>query len=91
MKKSFLFIMIAMASLVASAADITKEQFIATGKANAEKKDKAFNEAAYDKIFAKQDLNKDGILSDEEQAAAKAAAQKARAARKAKAAQKKAE
>lgn len=77
MKKLLLFSMIAIAGMTASAADITKEQFLASGKAAAEKRGTEFNEAGRTAAFEKQDLNKDGVLSADEQAAAKPAGAKA--------------
>jgi len=79
MKKMILFVMLAMVGITASAADQTKEQFIASGKALAEKRGTEFNEAARIAAFERQDLNKDGVLSDDEQAASKSAAQKGKA------------
>ncbi|MFA6174642.1 MAG: hypothetical protein WC334_10065 [Kiritimatiellales bacterium] len=79
MKKLLLFSMIAIAGITASAADITKEQFIADGKAASEKRGTEFNEKMRIAAFEKQDLNKDGVLSTEEQAANKSAAQKGKA------------
>lgn len=81
MKKIVLFSIIALIGLTASAADQTKDQFIAAQKARAEKAGKEFNAAATEKIFAARDLNKDGKLSAEEQKpAAKPAAKKPAAA-----------
>ena len=77
MKKIVLFSIIAVAGIAASAADMTKDQFIAAQKTRAEKGGKEFNAAATDKQFAAKDKNKDGKLSDEEQKpAAKPAAKK---------------
>lgn len=83
MKKLLLFSMIAMIGITASAADLTKADYIAQRKAAAEKAGKAFNEKGVIGNFNKQDLNKDGVLSDEEQAAAKVAAKAAAEAKKA--------
>ncbi len=66
MKKLLLFISIAMIGVVASAADQTKEQFIAKQKKMAETAKKPFNEAKAIKDFDKKDLNKDGVLSADE-------------------------
>ncbi len=66
MKKIVLFSVIALIGLTASAADQTKEQFMAAKKAAAEKAGKEFNAAASEKAFAARDLNKDGKLSAEE-------------------------
>jgi hypothetical protein len=66
MKKIVLFSIIALIGLTASAADQTKEQFMAARKALAERGGKEFNAAATEKIFAARDLNKDGKLSAEE-------------------------
>jgi hypothetical protein len=73
MKKIVLFSIIALIGLTASAADQTKEQFIAASKARAEKAGKEFNAAATEKQFAAKDTNKDGKLSAEELAAKPAA------------------
>ena len=70
MKKLLLFFAIAMIGVVASAADQTKEQFIAARKATLEKAGKEFTkavEANAGRMFDRLDLNKDGKLSDEEQ------------------------
>lgn len=75
MKKLLLFSMIAMIGITASAADITKADYLAKRKAIAEKTGKPFNEKGLLALFDKQDLNKDGVLSDEEQATARAAAE----------------
>jgi 5,10-methylene-tetrahydrofolate dehydrogenase/methenyl tetrahydrofolate cyclohydrolase len=76
MKKIVLFSMIALAGITVSAADMTKEQFVATKKAAAEKAGTEFNEKAVEAAFAKRDLNKDGVLSaDELKPAPKKAAQ----------------
>ena len=69
MKKSLLFVMIAMIGITVSAADQTKEQFLAKSKAVAEKSGKEFDAAKAEAAFAKKDLNKDGVLSAEEVAA----------------------
>ena len=66
MKKLLLLSMIAMIGITASAADITKEQFIAKQKAAMEKAGKEFNEAKAAAAFDKKDLNKDGVLSADE-------------------------
>ena len=81
MKKIVLFSIIALIGLTASAADQTKDQFIAARKAAAEKAGKEFNATAAEKQFAAKDLNKDGKLSAEElKPAAKPAAKKPAAA-----------
>lgn len=67
MKKIVLFSIIALIGLTASAADQTKDQFMAAMKARAEKGGKEFNAANTEKQFAAKDKNKDGKLSDEEQ------------------------
>jgi len=67
MKKSFLFIMIAMVGITVCAADITKEQFVAAKKAASEKAGRKFNEKVCLSNFAKKDLDQNGVLSDEEQ------------------------
>ena len=69
MKKSLLFVMIAMIGITVSAADQTKEQFLARSKTLAEKGGKTFDAAKAEETFAKKDLNKDGVLSAEEAAA----------------------
>ncbi|NOU35238.1 MAG: hypothetical protein HOO88_00455 [Kiritimatiellaceae bacterium] len=66
MKKLLLFIAIAMIGVVASAADQTKEQFLAERKAAVEKAGKPFNEKTAAAAFDKKDINKDGVLSAEE-------------------------
>ena len=66
MKKLLLFIAIAMIGVIASAADQTKEQFIANQKKTLEKAGKPFDEAKAIKAFDKKDLNKDGVLSADE-------------------------
>ncbi len=68
MKKILLFSMIAIAGLTASAADITKEEFIA------KKKGSGADEATAIAEFEKKDRNSDGVLSDKEQNPTKAAA-----------------
>ncbi len=81
MKKIVLFSIIALIGITASAADQTKEQFMAAMKARAEKGGKEFNAAATEKLFAAKDKDKDGKLSAEEQKpAAKPAAKKPAAA-----------
>ena len=84
MKKLLLFSIITMIGITASAADITKEDYMAQRKAIAEKAGKVFNEKRNLADFEKQDLNKDGVLSDKEKADAKAAAKAAAEAKKAK-------
>jgi hypothetical protein len=69
MKKLLVFSVIALIGLTASAADQTKEQFIAAAKAKAEAAGKEFNAAGAEKQFAAKDTNKDGKLSAEELAA----------------------
>ena len=69
MKKLLLFSMIAIAGITVSAADLTKDQFVARQKALAEKGGKEFDAAKAEAAFAKKDLNKDGVLSAEEAAA----------------------
>jgi hypothetical protein len=82
MKKFLLFIAITMIGVVASAADQTKEQYLAAKKASAEKAGKTFDEAKTIKEFDKKDVDKDGVFSNEEQAAEKAAAKAAAEAKK---------
>jgi len=79
MKKLLLFSMIAIAGITASAADMTKDQFVGKMKAAAEKSGKEFDEAKAIATFDKKDLNKDGVLSTEEQAAGQPAGQKGKA------------
>ena len=67
MKKSFLFIIVAMAGIAAGAAEMTKEQFVAVKKAESEKEGRKFNEKICLANFAKKDLDQNGVLSDEEQ------------------------
>jgi hypothetical protein len=67
MKKIVLFSLIAIAAITANATDMTKEQFVARQKATAEKAGKEFNEKASAAFFAIKDLNKDGVLSGDEQ------------------------
>jgi hypothetical protein len=76
MKKLLLFSVVALIGLSVSAADQTKEQFVAKAKATAEKAGKEFDAAKAEKQFAAKDTNKDGKLSAEE-AAAKPAPKKA--------------
>ena len=66
MKKSLLFSMIAMIGITASAADMTKEQFIAKEKTKAENAGKEFDEAKAIALFEKKDRNSDGVLSADE-------------------------
>jgi hypothetical protein len=68
--------MIAMTGIAATAADLTKEQFLAAHKRQAEKEGegRVINQKNLEAVFAKRDLNKDGILSEDEQAAARQAA-----------------
>lgn len=66
MKKIVLFSIFALVGLTASAADMTKEQYLDAAKARAEKAGRAFNAAASEKAFVAKDLNKDGKLSGEE-------------------------
>ena len=75
MKRLFLLIVFLMAGIVAQAAPAPKEpqtldQYLAAQKAKAEKKGSAFDEAKSKEAFAKKDLDKNGILSAEEQAPA---------------------
>jgi len=53
-----------------SAGPVTKEQYIAKAKAQAEKKGETFDQAKTEAKFTKADTNSDGTLSAEEQAAA---------------------
>ena len=79
MKKSFLFIMVAMIGFVASAGDgdYTKEQYMSMRKAAAEKAGLEFDEAKSEAIFAKRDLNKDGVVDEAERAKLREAKKKA--------------
>jgi hypothetical protein len=78
-KKFILFSMIAMTGIAATAADLTVERFLAAFKRQAEKEGegRVINRANLEAVFAKRDLNKDGILSEDEQAAARQAAEAA--------------
>ncbi len=67
MKKLPFLSMIALIGITASAADVTKEKFVATKKAQAEKAGKPFDEKTAVARFNKLDLNKDGVLSANEQ------------------------
>ncbi len=76
MKRLFLLTVILMAGVMAQAApkaDVTLDEYLATTKANKEKNGKEYDEAAAKKAFDKKDLDKDGKLSVEEQAAVPAA------------------
>ena len=46
--------------------DVTKEQFVANAKKQAEKKGAEFDQAKVDARFAKKDKNGDGVLSADE-------------------------
>ena len=73
MKRLFLLTVFLMAGVVAQAAPkgpVTLDEFLAKQKANAEKNGKEFNEDKAKERFAKKDLDKDGVLSVEEQAPA---------------------
>ena len=73
MKRLFLLTVFLMAGVVAQAAPKepqTLEQYLAKRKASAEKKGESFDEAKAKESFAKKDLDKNGILSVEEQAPA---------------------
>jgi hypothetical protein len=52
---------------------MTKEQYLAARQKRAEKKGQEFKQAKEEKKFNKMDANSDGVLSEEEAAAAKAA------------------
>jgi len=72
MKRLFLLIVFLMAGVVAQAAPapkapLTLDAYLAKQKANAEKKGTEYDEAKAKEAFAKKDLNKDGVLSVEEQ------------------------
>lgn len=82
MKKSLLFTAIILAGITASAADVTKESFLAGKKASAEKSGTAYDEPRAMVYFNKVDTNQDGVMSDAEQAAYKAAQAAAAAAKK---------
>jgi hypothetical protein len=66
MKKLLLFSVVAMAGITTNAVDITKEEYIAKHKAAAEKDGKRFVESKIAALFDRADLNKDGVLTDEE-------------------------
>ena len=84
MNKSLLLIMIAMTGVAAMAKDITTEEFLATKKAAAEKAGKT-QDVAKDMVYVnKVDTNKDGVMSDAEQASYKEAQAAAAAAKAAK-------
>jgi opacity protein-like surface antigen len=67
MKKILLCSLIAIAGITASAADITKEDFIK------KKKSSGLDEAAAIAEFERKDRNSDGVLSDKEMAPPKPA------------------
>lgn len=71
MKKMFLLVMIIAIAGVAGAKDVTKEAYLASKKIDAEKAGTAFNETGVMGWFNEVDTNKDGIMSDAEQAAYK--------------------
>jgi hypothetical protein len=83
MKKLILFTVVALAAITASNADTTKEAYLATKKAAAEKAGKPQNEAKDMAYFNKVDTNKDGVMSNDEVAAYRAAQAAAAAAKKA--------
>ena len=71
MKRFFLLTVILMAGVVAQAAPkapLNLEDFLVRQKALAEKQGREFKEDAAKRNFEKKDLDKDGILSVEEQA-----------------------
>ncbi len=72
MKRLFLLTVFLMAGVVAQAAPkaVNLEEFLVRQKALAEKQGREFKEADAKRNFEKKDLNKDGILSVEEQAPA---------------------
>jgi hypothetical protein len=82
MNKSLLLIMMVMVGGAAMAKDVTKEAFLATKKAAAEKAGKTQDEAKDMGYFNKVDTNKDGVMSDAEAAAYKEAQAAAAAAKK---------
>lgn len=72
MKRLFLLTVILMAGVMAQAAPkaaVTLDEYLATTKANREKNGKEYDEAKVKAQFEKKDLDKDGKLSVEEQAA----------------------
>jgi hypothetical protein len=75
MKRLFLLAVFLMAGVVAQAAPkepMTLDQYLAQKKASAEKRNAAYDEAKAKRDFDKKDLNKDGVLSVEEQTPAPA-------------------
>lgn len=72
MKKSLLLTGIVMASITASGADITKEAYLTSKKASAERSGTAYDEARAMIYFNKVDTNQDGVMSDAEVAAYRA-------------------
>lgn len=63
------FVLAVMMGVIAGvqAKEMTKEQFVAAQKKRVEALGKEFNQANAEATFEKKDLNKDGVLSDEEQ------------------------
>jgi hypothetical protein len=82
MKKSILFTVVALAGITASAAPkevkpVTKEDFLARKKAQAEAAGTAYDEAKAMVGFVKMDVNKDGVIDAADTAAKAATAQPA--------------
>lgn len=80
MKKALLLIIIAATGLSASAAPkvvkpVTKEDFLARKKAQAEAAGTVYDEAKAMVGFNKMDVNKDGVIDEADTAAKNAAAQ----------------
>jgi hypothetical protein len=72
--KKILMLTVIAAGITASAADMTKAEYVSKRKASAAKTGKPYDEVALAKNFDKLDLNGDGILTDAEYAEAKAKA-----------------
>ena len=66
MKKSLLLTVIILTGLSAGAADVTKEAYLTSKKASAERSGTAYDEARAMIYFNKVDTNQDGVMSDAE-------------------------